>query len=72
MAEERAKYPRMDAWDPVPGGSPYDIIFGDVQILRASGFTASVGGCLQDNGTISCQLGATGGVFGLSGRLVWP
>jgi hypothetical protein len=38
------------SWDPVPGGAPYDIIYGDLIVLHTSGVTASTGGCLGDNG----------------------
>lgn len=36
-------------WNPVVGGAPYDIIYGDVQTLHTSGITASTGGCLQQD-----------------------
>jgi hypothetical protein len=36
-------------WDPVPGGAPYDILFGAIRTLHESGFEASVGGCLGDD-----------------------
>lgn len=36
-------------WDPVTDGDPYDVIYGTLGILHASGFAASVGGCLGDN-----------------------
>src|SRR5207249_4601221 len=36
-------------WDAAPGGGPYDILFGDLQALHASGFAASVGGCLGED-----------------------
>jgi hypothetical protein len=36
-------------WDAVPGAAPYDIIYGDLQLLHSSGIAGSTGGCLGDN-----------------------